>query len=64
MSGKHRYQPLDSKALDVYQNTQLVIFLIDPFSQTSFDYVKRMYDEVPLNICILILLNFKDFRIP
>ena len=61
--GKHRYQPLDSKAVDVYKNTNLVIFLIDPFSQKSFDYVKRIYEEVPLSICILIILNFKDLSL-
>lgn len=58
--GKHRYQPLDAKAVNVYKDTQAVIFVINPFAESSLDYVKQMYQQVPLNICIVLLLNFKD----
>ena len=59
-AGKHRYQPLDTKAVDVYKDSHVVIFLINPFSRQSLDYVRKSYTEVSMNICILLVLNFKD----
>eukprot|EP01034_Spumella_vulgaris_P031076 gene31076-38405_t len=61
-SGKHVLELLDSSVVDIYKGTQAVIFLINPFSLLSLVYVRDAYKEVPLDISILILLNFRDLK--
>lgn len=39
-SGSYRISSLDASIIDVYKNSDAVIFLINPFDKSSFDYVK------------------------
>ena len=38
--GKHSVAPLDAQIVDVYSGAQSVIFLVNPFSKSSLDYVR------------------------
>ena len=44
----------------IYKKTQGVIFVINPFSATSLEYVRRNIASVPADIDILIIFGFKD----
>jgi hypothetical protein len=39
---------------------QAVVFVVNPFSSSSLDYVKSKLDEVPRDMAVLILFNFRD----
>ena len=66
-TGNYLLGPLDSIMMNVYQTTNdddlLVIFVIDPFSEYSLEYVKKNYKDVPKNAAILLMLNKKDLTI-
>eukprot|EP00615_Pteridomonas_danica_P010801 CAMPEP_0114343656 /NCGR_PEP_ID=MMETSP0101-20121206/10788_1 /TAXON_ID=38822 ORGANISM="Pteridomonas danica, Strain PT" /NCGR_SAMPLE_ID=MMETSP0101 /ASSEMBLY_ACC=CAM_ASM_000211 /LENGTH=355 /DNA_ID=CAMNT_0001478523 /DNA_START=80 /DNA_END=1147 /DNA_ORIENTATION=+ len=57
---------LTSSVVNVYQNTQAVIFMINPHQPESLDYVINKLNEKELssNISVLILVNFKDLPPP
>lgn len=54
---------LDASTVDIYSNCQLVIIIIDPRQKSSIDYLKEVIPEVPKDIPIVVLLNFKDQHI-
>ncbi|CAL8123015.1 unnamed protein product [Orchesella dallaii] len=51
---------LDANTIDVYKNTNGVIFVFDITKTWTFDYVKREIENVPEHIPILILGNRRD----
>jgi len=59
-TGAHALQLLDASVVDVYKNASAVIFLVNPASLSSLQYVRDKYKEVPLNVSILLIMTFKD----
>lgn len=57
--GKNKIEYLDASAVDVFKDTHAVIFLINPLAAQSLAYVKEKLKEVPMNVSILLVLNFK-----
>lgn len=51
---------LDASILDVYKGCQSAVFVINPFSSTALDYLRKEIPQVPSHIPILLLLNFAD----
>ncbi|KAL1916399.1 uncharacterized protein VTP21DRAFT_5590 [Calcarisporiella thermophila] len=51
---------LDATTIDVYRNTNAVIFLFDVTKQWTFDYVVRELANVPHNLAVLVVANFTD----
>ncbi|ODM96397.1 Rab-like protein 6 [Orchesella cincta] len=51
---------LDANTIDVYKNTNGVIFVFDITKNWTFEYVKREIENVPEHIPILILGNRRD----
>jgi hypothetical protein len=53
---------LDASAVDVYQNAQAVIFMVNPTSAASFDYVAEQLssEKFPRRLAVLVLVNFRD----
>jgi len=58
--GAHTLMPLDATTIDVYKNTDVVIFMVDPFKRDTFTYAQQELSKVPLKSLILVLLNFRD----
>lgn len=49
----------------LFDKHQAVVFLVNPFSASSLDYVKSKLNDVPRDMAVLILLNFRDcFDLP
>ena len=67
-SGSHRLGVFDAESVDVYSNTNAVIFLVNPYDITSLDYVKQLClvepQKIPNTVAILIVLNFRDLVNP
>jgi hypothetical protein len=59
-SGAHRLAALDASTLDVYNNTDCVMFLINPLHRPSMDYVRTQAAMVPHTVAILLIVNFRD----
>ena len=59
-STQHKLGPLDASSIDVYRDAQAAIFMVNPFSKDSFDYVESQLPLTPPHIIILIALNFFD----
>ena len=51
---------LDSTTIDIYKNAHAVVFLVNPQDPSSIDYLRLSVPEVPLDVSVLILLNFRD----
>ena len=53
---------LDASAVDVYQNAQAVIFMVNPASSQSYDYVVEQLtsEKFPRSLAVLVLVNFRD----
>lgn len=47
-------------AQKIYKAIQGVIFVVNPFSATSLEYVRRNMESVPSDIDVLIIVGFKD----
>ena len=58
--GSHKIMPLDASTVDVYKNTDVAIFMIDPFRRESFEYVTSSISKVPSSVLVVLLLNFRD----
>ena len=58
--GKYQLAPLDATTCDVYKGVRMVVFMVNPYSMSSLNYVEEKYLEVPEDVAILILLNFRD----
>ncbi len=58
--GSHKIMPLDASTVDVYKNTDVAIFMIDPFRRDSFEYVTSSISKVPSSVLVVLLLNFRD----
>ena len=58
--GHHSLGLLDATTVDVYKNCDAVVFMIDPRSRSSFEFVVREVQNVPRSATLLILRNFVD----
>ena len=58
--GSHKIMPLDASTVDVYKNTDVSIFMIDPFRRDTFTYVTSSIENVPSGVLVVLLLNFRD----
>ena len=60
-AGAHRLAALDASTVDVYNNTDCVMFLINPLHRPSLDYVRlQAMTTVPHTVAILLIVNFRD----
>ena len=59
-AGAHRLAALDASTLDVYNNTDCVMFLINPLYRPSLEYVRVQATTVPHTVAILLIVNFRD----
>ena len=59
-AGAHRLAALDASTLDVYNNTDCVMFLINPLHRPSLEYVRAQATTVPHTVAILLIVNFRD----
>ena len=61
VEGNHRFMALDASCIgDLHKNTQAVVYLLNPFSPSSLDYVKSSIKKVPKCMDVLFILNFRD----
>ena len=51
---------LDASTIDIYKETAVLIYMVSPWDIQSLEYVRGKCKTVPLDIAILLLLNFKD----
>ena len=51
---------LNSSVVNVYQNTNAVIFMVNRNAVESFEYVKARMLDVPQDASVLVLINFRD----
>ena len=51
---------LDPETQRLIENTNAVIFMVNPFKKHTLDYVKRVIPQLPENLDILIVINYKD----
>jgi hypothetical protein len=40
MRGQHRFEALDATVVDVYRGAHGAVFMVNPFSEPSLDYVR------------------------
>ena len=59
-SNRNKIGPLDASSIDIYRDSHAVIFMVNPFSRDSLDYVEGLIASIPAHIIILIILNFSD----
>jgi len=59
-AGKHQIAALDASTCDVYKGVRMVVFMVNPYYESSLQYVQEKYEDVPTDVSILILLNFLD----
>ena len=59
-AGAHRLAALDASTVDVYNNTDCVMFLINPLHRPSLQYVRLQAMTVPHTVAILLIVNFRD----
>jgi hypothetical protein len=52
--------PVDAETVNVYQNASAVIIMVDPTRRRTFDYAVREISNVPDNLDIALLINFRD----
>lgn len=58
--GRHRLGQTDASTIDVLRDTHAVIYMVNPFSRDSLDYIWKQDATIPDDMVVLILLNFKD----
>jgi GTPase SAR1 family protein len=58
--GSHTFGELDARTIDVYKGTHAVVFLFDPSKKWTWEYIEKEAPNVPENIPICLLANFKD----
>ena len=59
-TGSYRIGMFDADTVDVYRDTNAVIFLINPTNRETFEYVIAKCAIVPKKIAILLILNFRS----
>ncbi|KAF2071766.1 hypothetical protein CYY_006912 [Polysphondylium violaceum] len=58
--GSFKFGELDAKTLNVYKNTHGVIFMIDPSKRWTLGYVEKELQQVPKDLYVLLISNFRD----
>lgn len=53
---------LDASVVDVFKDAQSAILCVNPGSESSWEYATKRMDEVPADLPILVLLNFRDLK--
>jgi len=51
---------LDASMVNVYKQCQAVVFVLNPFSQTSMSYLQKELMQVPRSIPVLVMVSFRD----
>lgn len=60
LKGSQVVLPLDAQNCDVYKNAHCVIFTINPMKKWTLSYVEKLLPEVPRDVDVLILVNYRD----
>ncbi|CAM9980401.1 unnamed protein product, partial [Phaeothamnion confervicola] len=58
--GGQSFAVLDASMVDVYKDAQAAIFMVDPRDPETFTYLVDGLAEVPGDVSVVVLLNFKD----
>ena len=56
--GRHNVAPLDATIVDVYTGAQSVIFVVNPFSASSLNYVRYVARMIMLPRCYCVDCTF------
>ena len=59
-TGSFTMKRLDASMIDVYKGTQGVIVMMDPTKKWTFEYAKKEIENIPTDIDVLLLVNYRD----